>query len=286
LKREPSLAVANKLAKLGLRSADDLALHLPHRYEDETRLTAPEQARPGEPAQVEARVLNAEVKYRPKRQLVIHAEGLVLRFLNFYGSQLKQFQRAADEGQLVRAYGEVRPGFFGVEMVHPRYRIVLPGEPLPQALTPVYPTTAGLSQYALRRLVLQALDEAVLDDTLPETMRRRHALAGIAESVRSLHHPSPDAPAADLIERRSAEWRRVKFDELLAQQLSMRMAYRARRRRTAIALPANGPLLKRFRLFGPPGIVFFDSAGREIPGARVIGYQNPERFLKALEAMR
>ena len=246
MKTEPATALAKKLAKLGLRSADDLALHLPHRYEDETRLSAPEQARPGEPVQVEARVLKPEVKYRPKRQLVVHAEGLVLRFLNFYGSQLKQFQRAADEGLLVRAYGEVRPGFFGAEMVHPRYRIVPEGEPLPQSLTPVYPTTAGLSQYALRKLVHQALDEAVLDDTLPEAFRRRHALAGIAESIRVLHRPAPDASAEELAGRTGEAWRRVKFDELLAQQLSMRIAYRARRRRNAIALPANGPLLKRF----------------------------------------
>jgi ATP-dependent DNA helicase RecG len=246
LKREPAPAVAKKLAKLGLRSADDLALHLPHRYEDETRLTAAESAPLGTPVLVEARVLNAEVKYRPKRQLVVHAEGLVLRFLNFYGSQLKQFQRAADERLLVRAYGEVRPGFFGAEMVHPRYRIVPAGEPLAVALTPVYPTTAGLSQYALRKLVLDALDDAVLDDTLPEAVRRRHALAGIAESIRSLHRPAPDAAPAELTERTGEAWRRVKFDELLAQQLSMRMAYRARRARNALPLPSTGPLLKRF----------------------------------------
>ena len=244
--REPAPAVAKKLAKLGLRSPDDLALHLPHRYEDETRLTAPELAPAGKPVLVEARVERADVAYRPKRQLVVHAEGLVLRFLNFYGSQLKAFQRAANEGLLVRAYGEVRPGFFGAEMVHPRYRVVPAGEPLAQALTPVYPTTAGLSQYALRKLVLEALDEAVLEDTLPEPLRRRYALAGIAESIRSLHRPAPDASLAELTERTGEAWRRVKFDELLAQQLSMRMAYRARRSRNAIALPSNGPLLKRF----------------------------------------
>ena len=82
MKREPPPAVAKRLAKLGLRSADDLALHLPHRYEDETRLTPPESALPGMPVLVEGRVLTVEVKYRPKRQLVVHAEGLVLRFLN------------------------------------------------------------------------------------------------------------------------------------------------------------------------------------------------------------
>jgi len=244
LKTAPVLE--KKLAKLGLRSAQDLVLHLPHRYEDETRLTPIDAAPLGAPVQVEARVLKAEVKYRPKRQLVVHADGLVLRFLNFYGSQLKQFQRAADEEQLVRAFGEVRPGFFGAEMVHPRYRIVAPGEPLPQSLTPVYATTAGLSQAQLRKLVLAALAEVSLDDTLPETMRKSYDLAELAPSVRALHLPAPDAPVAELSERAGPAWRRVKFDELIAQQLSMRIAYRARRAREALPLPSNGPLLKRF----------------------------------------
>jgi ATP-dependent DNA helicase RecG len=244
--REPAPALAKKLAKLGLRSPQDLALHLPHRYEDETRLTPLHAAPAGVPVQVEAPVLKAEVKYRPKRQLVVHAEGLVLRFLNFYGSQLRQFQRAADEGQLVRAYGEVRPGFFGAEMVHPRYRVVAPGEPLPATLTPIYSTTAGLSQHQLRKLVLAALEETDLDDTLPAPVRRRYELAELAGSVRLLHKPSPDAVVAELVERSSPAWRRVKFDELLAQQLSLRIAYRARRERSAQRLPSSGPLLKRF----------------------------------------
>jgi len=246
LKRETAPALAKKLAKLGLRTPPDLVLHLPHRYEDETRLTPPEAAPLGTPVLVEARVLRADVAYRPKRQLVVHAEGLVLRFLNFYGSQLKALQRAAEDGLLVRAFGEVRPGFFGAEMVHPRYRLVAPGEPLAQALTPVYPTTAGLSQYQLRKLVLEALDQAELDDTLPAPMRERFQLAGLAESVRALHRPAPEAATAELRERTGPAWRRIKFDELLAQQLSMRMAYRARRRRSAIVLPSSGPLLKKF----------------------------------------
>jgi ATP-dependent DNA helicase RecG len=244
--RPTAPALEKKLAKLGLRTPQDLALHLPHRYEDETRLTDIDAAPPGAPVQVEARVLKAEVKYRPKRQLVVHAEGLVLRFLNFYGSQLKQLQRAADEGELVRAYGEVRPGFFGAEMVHPRYRIVPPGAPLPRSLTPIYPTTAGLSQYQIRKLVLEALEETALEDTLPAALRERYGLAELAPSVHALHHPQPDADTAALEARASPAWRRVKFDELLAQQLSMRMAYRARRTREAMPLPSNGPLLRKF----------------------------------------
>jgi ATP-dependent DNA helicase RecG len=234
-----SRASKNKLEKLGLRSRFDFVLHLPLRYDDETSLTAPDAAPPGKPVCVEARVLKSQVMFRPKRQLVVHAEGLVLRFFNFYGSQLKQFQRAAETGRRVRAFGEVRGGFFGVEMAHPRYRIVDEGEPLPTALTPIYPTTAGLSQAELRARVLEALDAEALDDTLPEALRRRLDLPDFGESVRLLHRPQP---GSDL----DAAWRRVKFDELLAQQLSMRFAYRRRRARQAPVLKVNGPLLKTF----------------------------------------
>jgi ATP-dependent DNA helicase RecG len=239
-------ALAKKLARLGIRTPEDLVVHLPARYEDETKLTPVDAAPAGRPVMVEARVQRADVAFRPKRQLVVHAEGLVLRFLNFYGSQLKQFQRAAEHGRSVRAYGEVRPGFFGAEMVHPRYRIVDAGEPLPSALTPIYPTTATLSQREIRGLVLDAVDKVGIAETLPLELRRKHGLAGIGEAVGALHRPAPDADTAALMERRTPEWRRIKFDELLAQQLSLRMAYQARRARRAHALPADGPLMKRF----------------------------------------
>ena len=244
-------ALATKLAKLDIRSRFDLVLHLPLRYEDETALTAPAAAAVGTPVLIEARVERAEVAFRPRRQLVVHArsaEGgaLVLRFLNFYGSQLKQFERAAEEGRLVRAFGEVRPGWSGAEMVHPRYRIVSPGEPLATALTAIYPITAGLSQAMLRKLVLQALDEVALDDSLPEEVRERYRLGEFSQALETLHRPPPGADLAALAERTHPAWQRMKFDELLAQQLSLRIAYRARRRRGAVALPADGPLMKRF----------------------------------------
>ncbi len=232
-------ATASKLAKLGIRSRHDLLYHLPLRYEDETRLTPPEAAQPGAPLLVQAPVRRAEIAFRPKRQLVVHADGLVLRFLNFYGSQEKQFERAAREGQHVRAYGEVRPGWFGAEIVHPRYRIVAPDEPLADTLTPVYPTTAGLGQATLRKLVQEALAQEAIEEILPAALRERLGLAPLEASVRLLHQPAPGADTA-------AAWRRVKFDELLAQQLQLRLARRKRRERTAPALPANGALLKRF----------------------------------------
>jgi len=232
--------------KLGLRARFDFVLHLPLRYEDETVVYAPAKAPPGRPVAVQAKVLSAKIEFRPRRQLVVRAEGLVLRFFNFYGSQLKQFQRAAEEGLEVRAFGELRGGWFGTEMAHPRYRIVRAGEPVPEALTPIYPTTAGLSQEKLRARVLEAVDAGVLDDTLPEAIRRRHALAEFGASVQLLHRPPPGSDLAALAERTHAAWRRVKFDELLAQQLSMKFAYRRRRAMTAPRIAGNGPLVRAF----------------------------------------
>ncbi len=244
-------ALAQQLEKLGLRAREDFLLHLPLRYEDETALAPPGKAPPATPVYLEARVVRAELAYRPRRQLVVHAlwgeVPLALRFFNFYPSQLKQFQRAADEGLLLRAYGEVRSGWFGAEMAHPRYRFVREGEPLATALTPVYPTTAGVSQAQLRARVQEALEAEPLDDTLSDAIRRRTALPAFDVALRALHQPAPDADRTALMERSDPAWQRVKFDELLAQQLSMRLAYRARRGRAAPALPVDGPLLSKLR---------------------------------------
>ena len=247
MKRELAAATARKLAKLGIRTRADLVLHLPLRYEDETVLTPLAEVPVAQPVLVQARVLRAEIAFRPRRQLIVHAEGLVLRFFNFYSSQRKQFERAADEGLLVRAFGEVRSGWFGAEMAHPRYRVVRAEEPLADALTPIYPTTAGLGQATLRNLVLDALADTQLDDTLPADMRKRYGLADVGESIRLLHQPPPDVPVAALVQRSHPAWQRVKFDELLAQQLSMRISYRTRRKRRAQPLRIDGPLLARFR---------------------------------------
>jgi len=248
--RPPSLigldeALAAKLAKLGIRSWFDLVLHLPLRYEDETRLTPIRDARPGMTVQVEGGVADAEIRYRPRRQLVLRVEeggaDLVVRFLNFYPSLTKQLV----PGARARFHGEVRPGMLGYEMVHPRVKVLRGETPLPESLTPVYPTTAGLAQHVLRALVERALGSVNLSDTVPEVLRDELGLAGFAPSVLALHHPPPDADAGLLEQRTHPAWTRVKFDELLAQQLSMRVSYERRRGRRAPVLAPRGELTRR-----------------------------------------
>jgi ATP-dependent DNA helicase RecG len=239
--RYPAKSNAARLAKLGIQRDFDLVLHLPLRYEDETRLTPIAEAAPGVPVQIEGTVKSTEIVYRPRRQLlsrIADSSGeLVLRFFNFYGSQAKVLA----PGATVRAFGEVRTGFFGGEMAHPRFRVLREPAPLPSALTPIYPTTAGLSQAALRRSIEGALARVQLDDTLPLEMSGRLGLCGFREAVETLHHPRPGADSVSFRDTSAPAWRRMKFDELLAQQLSMRKHYRERKSRAAPVLARMGP---------------------------------------------
>ncbi|MBL8524967.1 MAG: ATP-dependent DNA helicase RecG [Betaproteobacteria bacterium] len=249
--------IAQKLAKIGLRADWDFALHLPIRYEDETRITRVRDARLGEPCQLEAEITHNEIAYRPRRQLVVQARDgedvVYLRFLNFYGSQVKQLA----VGRRLRLFGEVRQGFFGAEMVHPRYHLVSEGDPVPEALTPVYSTTAGVGQFALRRkidLALGNLRSQLEDDALPGQIRDRLKLDAFSGSVLTLHRPPPNVPLASLAERTHPAWRRIKFDELLAQQLAMKKARAARDAKSAPRLTTKNKLTEALKKSLPFGL--------------------------------
>jgi ATP-dependent DNA helicase RecG len=240
--------LADKLARLGLRSDIDKVLHLPLRYEDETQILSIEAAARvfGRPVQVEGVVTACEVAFRPRRQLVVtiadDTEQLTMRFLNFYGSQVKQLA----EGNRMRVRGELRHGFFGAEMVHPSYKVVNEGAPLPSGLTPVYPSGEGLPQTILRKTIADAMARVAWHDTLPEAVRAAHELMPFETAVRLLHNPPPDIDENALAERSHPAWTRMKFDELLAQQLSMKRAQQARRAKNAAVLAHAGALTQAF----------------------------------------
>ena len=149
----------------------------------------------------------------------------------------------AGEGDVgVPVLGEVRGGFFGLEMVHPRFRKIAEGEPLPSEMTPIYPSTAGLANSALQKLIGRALADGDLSETLPDEIRQRLKLPGLARSLHFLHRPPPGTDVDTLHARNHPAWRRVKFDEVLAQQLSLRRAYLARREQGAPVLVAQDDL--------------------------------------------
>ncbi len=231
-------------ARLGLATPADLLLYFPLRYEDDTHLTPLADLVPGQSVQVQGRVIAVHARPRPRQQLTVTLDdgtaGLTLRFLHVWPGQAGRMA----VGTLIRASGEVRASLAGFEMVHPRWRTVTADEPLPDSLTPVYPVAAGISQSLVRRHVARVLATDPLVDTLPEDLLAELALAGFADSVRFLHCPSADARNAELTDRSHPAWRRIKFDELLAQQLALRQSRQQRRLRGAPAL-VGGTLTQR-----------------------------------------
>jgi ATP-dependent DNA helicase RecG len=220
--------VAN-LNKLGVNTIQALLLHLPLRYIDETHVTSVRDLRVGEPSQVEGEIVHAEVTYKPRKALIARLEDasgqITLRFLHFYPSQIS----ALKVGNKLRVYGEVRSGFFGYEMVHPTCKAVGEKTTVAETLTPVYPTVAGLTQGNLRKAIATALKQNALNETLPVGVYKSFQFPSFAASLQALHNPPPDADLHGLEEKTTPEWQRLAFDELLAQQLSMRKHYARRR---------------------------------------------------------
>ena len=242
---KPLTAPQKALRKLGLNRAIDLALHLPLRYEDETRIVRLADTREGEVAQIEATVTSCEVAYKPRRQLLVvvddGSDTCTLRFFNFYPSQ----QKALAVGNRLRLRGEVRGGFMGRTMMHPSFHAA--GGELPNALTPVYPTSAGLPQSYLRKAVhggvLHAARQGEFVETIPTgqtppTLAQSNTKTwGLEQSLHFLHHPTPDVSLAQLEDRTHPAWQRLKAEELLAQQLSQ---LQSKRERATLRAPALG----------------------------------------------
>lgn len=235
---------ARKLEKLHLNTAWDLALHLPLRYEDETKIVPISAAPMGEVCQVEGEVLHQEVQFKPRKQLVAQIKGddgaiLNLRFIHFYPSHQKQLA----PGQRVRALGEIKRGYERYEMIHPKIKSP-EKQALATSLTPIYPTTNGLTQPVLRKAVQAALAQVDMHEILPARVLDDLRLPTLAESLRTLHYPPPHLSTGQLGSGTLPEWQRLKFDELLAQQLSMRLARQRRQHGQAIPLSGDGRLCR------------------------------------------
>jgi ATP-dependent DNA helicase RecG len=247
--------VAERLTKLGVQTIGDLLCLTPQRYEDRTTMRAIGSLAVGDKVLVEGVIELSEVAVRRRRSLLCRlADGtgaITLRFFYFNRSQ----QQVLARGQRVRCYGEVRAGPAGLEMVHPEHRTVRADDAEPDDhLTPVYPTTEGLYQPTVRRLVLQALaalEGVTLDDYLAPALAER-TLAGspwppLAEALRYLHAPPRDAATALLSSGRHPCSRRIALEELIAQRLSLRRAAATARTERARPLRKPGARLDAFR---------------------------------------
>lgn len=227
-------AALSGLARLGLEEPWQCVLHLPLRYEDESRVTPIGALVAGQHALTEGLLVHGEVRLRPRRQWVgrvrdERGDELTARLIHFSQAQLA----ALRAGSWLRLYGEVRGGLFGREMVHPRMRISEPGAPTRPGLTAVYPTLAGVAQSTIRRAVAAAFAALDWADTVDPETRERFGLCGLRESLARLHYATT-VPAAE-----DPAWQRVRFDELLAQRLSLSLARRARSALSAAPLTSS-----------------------------------------------
>ncbi len=242
-KRNPLLRA---LDKLGLKRDIDLALHLPLRFEDETRVVRLRDARSGDTVQIEATVTACELAYRPRRQLLVQVDDgsdtCTLRFFHFYPST----QKLLAVGSVLRLRGEVKGGVLGWTMMHPTVRSA--AAELPTTLTPVYPTVAGLPQAYLRKVVASGLQRADLGEAIPPPILQAIGLQDswtLSEALLFLHQPGPDSGSDMVQERSHPAWQRLKLEELLAQQLSQLQARREHDRMRAPPLQPAHPALER-----------------------------------------
>ena len=252
--------VAEKLAKLGLKTLQDVIFHLPLRYEDRTRVYSIADLYAGVHGTVIAEVLNADIKYGRKRMLIVQVSDgtdvLNLRFFHFSAAQLNGFK----VGTTIRAFGEVRSGNNGAwEIMHPEYKVVdnTSVVQMEEHLTPVYPTTEGVNQITLRKLsdqALQQLDKGALPDLLPPGLYSDQL--SLTEALHSVHRPPPDVNQAMLADGQHPAQLRLVLEELLAHHLSMLKVRAQSNQDPAIAIKIDHKLKSAFlRLlpFSPTG---------------------------------
>jgi ATP-dependent DNA helicase RecG len=250
---------AGKLAKLGLVTVQDLLLHLPLRYEDRTQLYAINDLLPNIYATVEGEVLQSDISFGRKRMLTCQiSDGsgiLTLRFFNFNAGM----KNSLSPGKRVTAYGEVKRGQRGAEIIHPEYRIQgdHSGVELQETLTPVYSTTEGIRQATLRNLTDQALallDTCAIAELLPPELSQ--GMISLKDALRTLHRPPPDMALADLESGKHPAQRRLIMEELLAHNLSMLAVRAGAQRYHALSMPARHDLSNKLLAalpFSPTG---------------------------------
>lgn len=235
-------AQAEKFARLGIRSLQDVLFHLPYRYQDRTRITPIGATRDGDEVLIQGRVLIADVVTRKRRSFICRIDDgtgqISLRFFHFSATQVQQLEA----GVIVRCYGEVRLTGQGKEIAHPEYRVLdNPDAPIDAALTPLYPATEGLQQGSLRRIsdqVLALLGKAQkVTELLPVDALHQAQWPSLTEALLYVHRPPPDAPVQTLLEGRHRAQQRLALEELTAHNLSLLKLRDRVKRQNAVALP-------------------------------------------------
>ncbi|MFO8702511.1 ATP-dependent DNA helicase RecG [Legionella pneumophila serogroup 2] len=244
--------IAAKLAKCGIFTIQDLLFHLPYKYQDRTRITPIQDLRSNEWCVIAGHVCKTEIKYGKRMMLNCYVEdktGLVkLRFFHFNKQQVQSLNNSA----MIRAFGEVRDFNNHLEMIHPEYQLLDQESDfhVEETLTPIYPTTQGLTQTRLRQLVKIALEQCEHElhqlEWMSEKQLQENHFYNLGEAIKLLHNPPPDISLSTLETGEHPALKRLIFDELLAQQLSMQFARQSRRKLQAPSIPLDKAIHTRF----------------------------------------
>ncbi len=244
--------LAAKLAQCGIHTLGDLLFHLPYRYQDRTRITSIGDVRPKDWAVIAGTVCKAEIKLAKKRMLECYVQdktGIIkLRFFYFNSGQVKAFQ----DSPLIRAFGEVREFKNQLEMIHPQYQVLKTEAEyqVEEYLTPIYPSTQGLSQTRLRQVIQFALkrleQEKVPLEWMSQDELSKHCFLSMDSALQLLHNPPPDTSLEALEQGKHPALKRLVFDELLAQRLSLQFARKSQAAFHSPAMPLQDELSNRF----------------------------------------
>jgi len=244
-------ALVSKLKKLNILSQYDLLFLLPIRYEDKTSLKNINSLVSGEKALIQGRVVMTTVVYRGRRMLITQLSDdtgiITLRMFHFSKKQAKQLAK----NTLVRCFGQARTTTSGLEMIHPEYQIINPKKPLPleTGLTPIYPTTEGLQQGRLRKIIRVALERQIdsIPELLPASIVKELGLVPLTEALKEIHQPSQ---RNTLNEYENLFRKRLIIEELLANQLALKRLKRRTKKESAQSLAK--PLLKESLILALP----------------------------------
>lgn len=293
--------IATRLAQLKIYSIEDLLFHLPLRYEDRTQITPIGALRPGTHAVIQGKVELSEIKFGRKRMLLSRVSDgtgfITIRFFHFSASQKAQLARGVE----IRCYGEVRSGNGGFEMAHPEYQRINSATPLPveETLTPVYPTTEGVHQLSMRKLMQQALqrldDPDFLKDVIPQSFWPLENIPTLSQAIQFIHRPTPDANVTELLSGHHRMQQRLILEEMVAHTLSLRQLRKRAQQHQAAPLIVNGSMFGKlleslpFKLTGAQRRVIEDIAqdvSKNFPMQRLVqGDVGSGKTIVALLAM-
>lgn len=243
---------AMRMEKLGIHTLQDLVFHLPHRYQDRTRVYPINSLTAGMTVLTSGTIEITDVLSRGRNSLICRISDqtgyLTLRFFHFTAQQ----QSNLSPGKLISCFGEIRHGYQGLEIIHPEYQLISSIENITEPnLTPIYPLTEGLRQATLRKSIKQAISlcleqEQILPDWLPEQLLNKYQFPSLSEALLTLHQPKEDIDAEMLQQGNLPALKRLAFEELLAHHLSLLQNKQSFKKWSAPAFKVDQTEIKHF----------------------------------------